>query len=104
MLNQACARQFADECLMMSSFLKLNESHLKELGFRMGDRVVLMEWINKMNTDCAQLQPSMQSRSSTVQADEVHDQMSSAVQNVSMTVNLLLLLCKVLIVLAYHFM
>jgi hypothetical protein len=58
MLNQGCARRFAGECLIMSRFLKLNESHLEELGFRMGDSVILMEWINKMNTDCAQLQPS----------------------------------------------
>jgi len=29
----------------MTTFPKLNEQHLKDLGFRMGDRVLLMEWI-----------------------------------------------------------
>jgi hypothetical protein len=48
----------------MPSFLKLNENQLKELGFRPGDRVMLVGWINKTNAGSIQLQPSMQSGSS----------------------------------------
>jgi len=29
----------------MATFVILKEGHLKDLGFRMGDRVLLMEWI-----------------------------------------------------------
>jgi len=29
----------------MATFVKLKEAHSKDLGFRMGDRVLLIEWI-----------------------------------------------------------
>jgi len=41
----------------MTTFPKLTEQHLKDLGFRMGDRVLLMEWsegIRSGNTDTQQ--------------------------------------------------
>lgn len=37
------------EGLSMSSFCRLNECHLKELGFRMGDRVTLLAWTSQKN-------------------------------------------------------
>ena len=35
----------SDEGITMATFVKLKEGHLKDLGFRMGDRVLLIEWI-----------------------------------------------------------
>jgi len=50
---------YVDEGLSMANFVKLSEYHLKQLGFRMGERVILVDWTSTLETQHADVQPVM---------------------------------------------
>ena len=58
---------YIGEGLTLMVFMKLSEQHLKELGFKMGDRVLLLEWLTcqRQLEDQSQL-PALHSATITV--------------------------------------